>query len=146
MNFSPTEAPPGAPEPLSNKLTPWIFKGMQSEYVPEFWPGANVSGLSPYGDNVLVRMDACVNASSGGIILTDERKERMDEASVTGCVYAMGPEAFRGLSDRPQIGQRVYVEKYAGIKAYGRDGAMYRLMTDRCVACSIVGEEQGGEH
>lgn len=119
------------------RLQPWIFKGMDSEYVVETWPGSNDSGLLPYGDNVLIKMDACVKVTTGKIILIDERTDRMDAASVTGCVYAMGPEAFRGLSDRPKVGQRVYIEKYAGIQAYGRDGAMYRIMTDRCVACGF---------
>lgn len=121
----------------AQRLKPRLMKGMQATYVAVYWTGENVSGLTPYGPNVLVKMDSCAKASSGGIDYIDETMDRMNEASVTGCIFGMGPEAFAGLSDRPKVGDRIYIEKYAGTKAYGLDGALYRAMDDSCVVCGI---------
>jgi chaperonin GroES len=131
MQDAPT-APP--------RLEPRLIKGMQADYtVAEFDPLAgNTSGLIPYGPNVLVKMDECASSSAGGVMLPDDMIERMTEASVTGVVVAMGPEAFRGLSDSPQVGQRIYIEKYAGLKARGKDGKLYRVVDEKCVACGIT--------
>lgn len=116
------------------------IKGQQADYIPATWTGENTSGLRPYGKNVLVRMDECAQQSKG-VWMTDERKERMDAHSVTGCVYAIGPEAFRqfddGLpwqGDKPVVGERVYTEKYPGAVAIGMDGFFYRIMDYRCIA------------
>lgn len=117
------------------------FKGVdQTEYETAEYDAAigNVSGLIPYGPNILVRMDACARQTSGGIIHLDAHTERMDEAAATGCIYAIGPDAFRGLIDKPHVGQRIYIEKYSGVKARGRDGALYRVVDEKCVACGIA--------
>jgi co-chaperonin GroES (HSP10) len=136
MSFSAIETDARASD-QAQKLQPRLIKGMQADYIPVFWEGENPSGLRPYGPNVLVKMDPCATASAGGVLLVDEMVDRMNEASVTGCIVAMGPEAFAGLSDRPQVGHRIYIEKYAGTKARGMDGALYRAMDDSCVVCGI---------
>lgn len=122
----------------AQKLQPRLIKGMQADYHPMFWQGSNPSGLKPYGPNVLVQMDPCSATSAGGIALPDEIIDRMNEASVTGCIVDMGPEAFSALTDRPKVGDRVYIEKYAGTKARGKDGSLYRAMDDSCVVCGIA--------
>lgn len=142
MNHSPIEAPRFSPmseaeSTQAQKMQPRLIKGMQADYLPVFWTGENVSGLRPYGPNVLVQMDPCSAASAGGILLVDDMVDRMNEASVTGCIVDMGPEAFSALTDRPKVGDRIYIEKYAGTKARGRDGMLYRAMDDSCVVCGI---------
>jgi co-chaperonin GroES (HSP10) len=136
MSLSAIEMDPRAADE-ARKLQPRLIKGMQADYEPVFWDGRNLSGLIPYGPNVLVCMDRCSSVSSGGILLPDVPIDAMNEASVTGCIYAMGPEAFHGLVDRPQIGDRIYIEKYAGTKARGKDGLFYRVLDDSCVVCGI---------
>lgn len=139
MSLSAVERDERAAE-AAQRLQPRLIKGMQADYVPVFWDGENRSGLVPYGPNVLVCMDPCSTSSAGGVLLTDDTTERMNEASVTGCIMAMGPEAFNGLKARPQVGDRVYIEKYAGTKARGKDSMFYRVMDDSCIACGIAGD------
>lgn len=141
----PAASPAGMTEEEARKaqaLQPRLIKGMQAEYVPAFWPGHNSSGLNPYGPNVLVCMDSCSEASSGGILLLDDVRDRMDEASVTGCVFAIGPDAFRLMENRPSVGERIYIDKYAGIKARGVDGKFYRIVDEKCIACGITDPEE----
>lgn len=130
------------PQPMSAALAPRLIKGLNATYDEAFWAGENTSGLRPLGDYVLVKMDQCSAASSGGVLLTDEQIERMNEAAESGCIYAIGAGAFLRLDDgrawpeaeRPAAGDRCYIEKYAGIKAMGKDGAMYRIMGYRNIA------------
>lgn len=141
----------GAPAP-STSLAPRLIKGLQAEYIPATWPGENTSGLRVFGNNVLVRMDECSSETTGGVMLLPEMVDRMNEASESGCIYAVGPGAFtifddgrRWDGDRPEVGERVYVEKYAGIKAMGADGALYRVMSDRCIGAGMIAPTPKGE-
>lgn len=124
----------------AQSLAPRLIKSMQAEYEPACYDPntGNASGLTPYGPNVLVRMDTCATITSGGVYLPDDMAERMTMASVTGCIYAIGPDAFRGLTDRPQVGQRIYIEKYSGVETRGKDGVLYRVVDEKCVACGIA--------
>lgn len=123
---------------------------MQAAYVVATFEDENTSGLEVFGKNILVLVDECANASSGGILLPDAKIEQMTEASVTGCIYALGGEAFRMFDDgtrwsgdKPEVGDRIYFEKYAGIKCRGVDGGFYRVMDFRAVAAKIMpGAEQ----
>lgn len=142
MAIDPDEAERLAKE--QPKMMPWLIKGAQSEYVVEPWTGSDTSGLRVFSGHVLVLMDLAARETSGGILMVDERTDRMDEASITGRIYNMGPEAFQTgryggawQGERPTIGERVYVEKYAGVKATGLDGRVYRIMEDTCIACVI---------
>ncbi len=123
---------------------PRLHKGIQGAFIEADWPGSNISGLRPFGDYVLVKMDAAAPTSPGGVILTDEEVERITLGAESGCIFAIGSLAFKAHGpDHPGIGERVYVEKYAGIKAMGQDGALYRIMEDKCVAAGY--DRQGGE-
>lgn len=122
------------------KLQPRLLVGFQATYTSSEWSGENTSGCAPLGDYVLIRVDECASATAGGVLYTDDIKEKMDEASVTGCIYAIGPLAFERLGHKPDVGSRVYFEKYAGLKVLARDGGLYRVMEDRCIACLM--EEQ----
>lgn len=133
-------------------LQPRLIKGLQAEFIPAEWPGENASGLQVFGKNILVKMDACAKTSAGGVIMLDEMVDRMTEASESGCIYAVGAAAFRLFDDghrwegeKPLVGQRVYVEKYAGVKARGRDGALYRIMDERCIAAALLDDSKDGE-
>lgn len=119
-------------------LTPRLIKGLHADYEPTQWPGENTSGLRPYGDHVLVRMDACSAATAGGIILADDMIERMNMASESGCIFAIGGMAFKGYPEKPSVGDRVYVDKYAGVVARGADGGFYRVMSDTCVFAGLI--------
>ena len=145
MGFDPATIPQGGP---SASLQPRLIKGLQADFIPSIWPGKNTSGVKPYGKNVLVKMDECSAASAGGVMITDDMREKMTEGSETGCIFAIGPEAFRLFDDghrwsgvTPEVGERVYVEKYAGIRARGADGGVYRVMDYRNIAAGLIDPE-----
>ncbi len=121
-------------------LEPRLLKGLQADFIQSEWPGRNTSGLQPYGKNVLVRMDECAVATTGGVLLTDDKIDSMTAASETGCIYAVGVQAFHRhddgslwVGDKPQPGDRVYVARYSGQVCKGRDGGVYRIMGYECV-------------
>lgn len=125
-------------------LPPRLIKGLQAEFIPAEWSGENTSGIRVFGKNLLVRMDACSPKSAGGVMLPEDLVDRMTEASESGCIFAIGPAAFRLFDDghrwegdKPTVGERVYVEKYAGVKARGADGALYRIMDERCISGAL---------
>lgn len=127
-------------EPEREALAPRLVTGLQTSYEPATYntDAGNASGLTPYGPNLLILMDVCLSVSRGGILLTDDKVEQMNEACFTGCIYEVGPDAFRGMLNRPEVGQRVYIERYAGIKVTGRDGRQYRVVDEKCIACTIA--------
>jgi co-chaperonin GroES (HSP10) len=117
------------------------------EYVATEWTGANESGISPCGDRVLILPDRFADTTSGGVIITDDQRDKMDTASQTGVLIALGDDAWAWNSDRsrrfegkrPEVGQRVIFEQYAGTSLWGADGKRYRLMDDKCIGGLFVG-------
>ncbi len=112
-----------------------------AQYVPAVWTGKNASGILPIGDRVLVLPDKAPGKTDGGIHLTEQQQDRDGLAAETGVLVAIGEAAWKWNSDRtrpydgtkPQIGQRVWFERYAGAVQYGKDGVAYRLMDDKAV-------------
>lgn len=135
MNTSPAAASSAA-----KPLEPRLLKGTQADYTPApAFPGRNPSGLLPVGPNVLIRIDTCSAATAGGVLLNDDFIDRMDMASESGVIYAVGATAWKGYGDdeKPRVGDRVYFTRYSGITGPGRDGGKYRVMDDTCIACRI---------
>lgn len=125
---------------MKTTLEPRLLKGTQADYqlAPDF-PGYNPSGLLPLGPNVLIRIDTCSQATAGGVMLADDMIEKMDAASESGVIYAIGKTAWRGYSEdeRPQLGNRVYFQRYSGLTGNGGDGGRYRIMDESCIACLL---------
>ena len=119
-----------------------LLKTELAEYTTVDFEG-NTSGYVPIGDRVLVRVDEAAGTTSGGVHLPDELAYRMTMASETGVIVAMGDAAFHWTFDRsrewygekPKVGDHIYIERYAGRVVKGKDGTMYRVLDDRCVAC-----------
>lgn len=122
-------------------MIPKILKTVHAEYLPAPYMGENKSGWEPIGDYVLVRPDFIARKSSGGIELPDDIAERMQLAAITGVIVECGDEAFKWNADRtrpfegyrPQPGDRVIFEKYAGKPILGDDGQSYRILEDKSV-------------
>ena len=115
------------------------------DYVPAEWKGENTSGVVPLDNKVLVLMDDHASRTRGGIIVTDETKARQSMASETGVVVALGEAAFVFTDDgrswntsKPNPGDRVYVDRYAGRTVQGRDGVEYRLVDQRAIGGMFV--------
>ena len=115
-----------------------LLKTSQAEYENSDWSGKDESGIVPVGDVVVVLPDKAAERSSGGIIITEDRKQRMDAAAESGIVVALGVGAFYWNADRtrkfegtrPEIGQRVALVRYAGTEVFGKDGKLYRCVVD----------------
>lgn len=121
-------------------LKPRLVDRMQGKYKPAEFSG-NFSGVNPLGKRVLVRTDEFEGTFAGGKLeFVSDMVERMNMASESGVLVAVGPEAFsqhadgsRWLSGAPNPGAHVYFEKYAGLLVMGNDGCKYRLMDDHCI-------------
>ena len=123
---------------------PKLIKGLQAEYVPATYPGKSVSGLKPFGKNLLIAVDECAETTSGGVLLTQDMTEKMTEGATSGCIFAIAPECFRLFDDgtrwegdAPKVGDRVVFEKYAGVLQRGVDGKPYRFMDYRAIGGGI---------
>lgn len=106
------------------------------------WDGGNACGMVPIGDHILVLIDAAVDRSKGGIIITDDLLAKRQMAAETGTVVALGEGAFYWNSERsreflgrkPKPGDHIMFARYAGRFITGNDGHHYRVMIDKEVA------------
>lgn len=127
-------------------MTPKVIRhGIAWE--PAIYDGANRSGYEPMDDNILVKMDVA-SATTGGILLTDDAREKHTLASETGVIIAVGPAAFvwnsggtqRWVGETPGPGDRIYTSKYAGQVLQGDDREVYRVMDSRSIGARKVRE------
>jgi len=133
-------SPIARPDAQRVEATVKLQKAAAGEYIAVTFEG-NTSGIEVFGTHVLVRMDPFSPVTSGGIQRIDAEVERKTAQSVTGCIYGIGGAAFSHFTNgmkwsgaKPDIGDRVFVEQYAGIPAMGADGNHYRVMEYTCVA------------
>lgn len=132
-------------------MKPRLVDRMQGKYKPAEFKG-NPSGVNPLGKRVLVQTDEFEGTFAGGKLeFVSDMVERMNMASESGVLVAVGPEAFshhpdgsRWLFNSPSPGDHVYFEKYAGLLVMGNDGIKYRLMDDGCIGAiySVYGAEE----
>lgn len=125
-------------------VTPNLYQGSEAEFERAQFSGSNNSGMQPLGKQVLVLMDQTAKKK---LLLPDEYIERMNVGSETGVIIALGASAFARFEDltpwtdyKPEPGDRIVVEKYAGRQFLGRDGLMYRLMNYGSVAALEIGD------
>lgn len=122
-------------------LAPKLFKTAISQYDQAEWDGVNKSGWCPVGDHILVKPDKASEITKGGIMMTPDIVARHTLASEAGIVVAMGDGAFKFNADsitlfegrKPEAGDRVYIERYAGQLVTGHDGEVYRLMSSSSI-------------
>jgi co-chaperonin GroES (HSP10) len=77
-----------------------------------------VIDLIPCEFNVIVELDPTEEKTAGGIILAPDRVERNRLEEVEGTLVAMSPLAGTEIwqeGHRPQLGDRVFFARYAGI-------------------------------
>jgi chaperonin GroES len=123
--------------------------GDQREFVQAEWDGTNRSGITPLDDKILIRMDEHAERTSGGIVIPDEARARQTMASETGVVIALGAAAFEFTDDgnrrwstaKPEPGDRVVVERYAGRVVQGEDSVEYRLVSQRSIGALYSRQE-----
>lgn len=118
-----------------------ILKTATARYELVEWSGTNESGLHPVCDKVVVLPDEASKLASPNILSPDNVVDQRSVAAVTGLVIEVGPQAFAYDSDRlvkwegwrPQPGDRVCFERYAGQEYPGLDGKVYRIMQDTAI-------------
>jgi co-chaperonin GroES (HSP10) len=126
-------------------MQPKLIKTRMAEYVPAQYCGRNESGYHPIGEKVLVLTDQCADTSSGGVDLPPEVVERMTSAAEMGVIVELGASAFNWMADRshrwegpkPNVGQRVFIERYSGQLCLGKDGQVYRILDDKNIGATM---------
>lgn len=98
----------------------------------------NTSGIQPVEYKVLVLPDKIEEMTEGkhgaAIIMPDQTKEKEEWAQIKATLVAVGGSAFCDPDWKqpiPQIGDQVYIAKYAGNFIEGKDGKEYRLCSDK---------------
>ena len=69
--------------------------------------------LQPLGYKVLIKQEEIQEMTTGGIVIPDEVRDRMQKAWKRGTIVAKGPDVAYGLQNTP-IGAKVWYKKYAG--------------------------------
>ena len=100
-------------------------------------PFAGTHGIKCYEYKVLVQPIETKKATAGGIILPDETHERDEHATMEGTVAGMSPLAFSydENAPKPEIGETIIFQRFAGHVIFGADGIKYRVMNDKDVFC-----------
>jgi len=99
----------------------------------------NESGMMPVEYKVLVKLDPVEEKTAGGIIITEDRKERNQMAATEGTIIAVGGNAFSDWSGLiPHPGNRVLISKYAGqTPKAGDTESLYRFCNDKDIIAII---------
>jgi co-chaperonin GroES (HSP10) len=95
----------------------------------------------PMEFKIVVELDPIEEVTKGGIILPGEKVERDKLAYEEGTLVAVSPFAFTYAEwpssvEKPQIGNRVMIERYAGLLRE-RNGKSYRIVNDKSLVAVI---------
>ena len=99
----------------------------------------NNSGVSPRGRAILVQPYE-IEKPEGLIVMPDSVKENLKLLQNRAVVIEIGPDAWKGETPRAQLGEKVFITKYAGFIVEGVDGEMYRLVNDNDIFAAITKE------
>lgn len=99
----------------------------------------NKSGIIPMGSRVLVKIEKLEEKTEGGIILPHETLDKEGEASQIATIIDLGAASFtNGLGDlpdewkiKPEVGAKIILERYQGVRIQGIDKEEYRLVSDK---------------
>ncbi len=116
-------------------MQPKLIQTRVAQYAPADYTGKNESGYRAIGTRLVVLTDQCAEKTSGGVFIDPVSAERGTMAAETGTIVQVGSKAFAWALDdeKPKPGDRVYIERYSGQVALGKDGQLYRILEDRCV-------------
>ena len=130
-------------------MKPRLIKSKIGQFEPQPFDGTNHSGIRPLGEEVLILPDKHIE-KIGSILITRDMQETHSLASKTGTIVAIGDDAwtynrartkpFTGR--RPQPGDRVVFDRYAGVRQEGLDEVEYVLMSDISIGGVFEAEEE----
>lgn len=121
-----------------------LLKTTVAKYQEATWTGTNTSEWAPVGGRVVVLPDSAEQVTQGGIEIPMDVVARHTMASEAGVLIAIGPLAFAEYEIKPQPGDRVYIERFAGQLLPGYDGKVYRLMDYQCIGAVMKKEQVNG--
>lgn len=108
----------------------------------------NTSGFEAYDYKVFVLKDKVKDTTDGGIVIARDLADQEEWTVVTGVLVSAGHLAFTEGRDsngeliywdrRPQVGDRVMVQEFAGQKFKGKDEKFYLIFNDK----QIIGGKQ----
>ncbi len=96
----------------------------------------NKSGRQPFGTRVMVKMKTVGTKNESGdylesgFIIPKEIWEKRQMAEVVGQIVEKGANAWYDITDPPEVGDYVIIQRYAGIHIEGLDGESYRSVMD----------------
>lgn len=100
----------------------------------------NDTGIKPVEYKCLVRIDPVEKKTETGVHLPEEYIERQQMSTVMGTLVAVGGNAFEDWGDpKPQPGDRVVIDKYAGIVGVADASDRVRLVQDKNIL-AILGD------
>ncbi len=104
----------------------------------------NTSGLKPLGRAVLLKMVEIDELKTVKVVIPENVKRNSATVEQRAIVMDVGNEAWADEAEpRAQIGDKVFVTKFAGFIAKGNDGEIYRLVNDRDIFCKIEETDNG---
>lgn len=100
--------------------------------------------IDPMAFNVVVELDPTEKVTPGGIIMPETKVERDKLACEEGTLVAVSPLAFSYAewpegTRKPQVGDRVMVNRFAGM-IREREGKNYRILEDKSLV-AVLREE-----
>ena len=98
-----------------------------------------MSQIQPVEYKVLIELERLEEKTIGGIIRPIERLERDQMAQTTATLIAVGGNAFSDwVGPIPKVGDKVLVDKYAGVRPDRDESNPLRLCMDKDI-CAILG-------
>lgn len=101
--------------------------------------------MEPIGYRVIIKVensDLVKKASKGGIILTEETKDKETSAQQEAIIVSCGPAAFKGPDydgTSVLVGDKVLVTRYSGeARDDIEEGFLYRVINDEDVLCKLI--------
>ena len=92
----------------------------------------NDTDIEPVEFKCVIRLDPIEEKTVGGIIIPDPRRDRAQMAATRATLLACGGNAFEDWKGRkPVAGDRVEVEKYAGVTREADPTDLIRIIHDR---------------
>ncbi len=96
----------------------------------------NKSGRKPFGTRVMVKMKTVGTRGEDGdyrefgLIIPEQEWERRQMAEVVGQIVEKGANAWYDVTDPPEVGDYVIIQRYAGVHIEGLDKESYRSVMD----------------
>lgn len=95
--------------------------------------------ITPMDTRILVEVPK-INNKIGSIYIPDEMAEREGMSQVRATVISIGEWAFPDIKYAPDVGDTVYISKYAGL-LYTVDEVEYRVLDTASGASDVVAYE-----